>query len=67
MAKDMQMLPKNTPNPVPLATMGWPMITYHIDITKLRFAHKILASAYDCICRIVFVQRFYEIYEILLM
>ena len=57
MAKDIQMLPKNTPNPVPLATLGWQKIIYLIDLAKLRFGYSILSGSADSIFRIIFVKK----------
>ena len=59
MARDIQMLPQNCPNPAVLATLGWKSISYQIDIIKLAFGHRIIASASDSIYRILFINRFY--------
>ena len=59
MARDIQRLPQNCPNPVVLATLGWRSIAYQIDLVKLGFGYRILASESDSIYRILFVKRLY--------
>ena len=58
MAKDIQQLPTNCPNPVLLAMIGRKKIEYMIDLSKLSFGHRIVSSLSDSTYRNVFVNRF---------
>ena len=60
MAKEIQCLPQNCPDPVPLSTLGWKKIEHLIDIAKLRFGHMILSLHSESVFRLIFVKRYYS-------
>ena len=61
MARDIQNLPTNTPDPMVLPSMGWRDIVCHIDFVKLMFVQRILALSSMSIYRIIFLRRLYYI------
>lgn len=61
MAKDIQNIPQNTPNPCVLANLGWRDIRTQIDFLKIIFVRRILQLPALCIYRILFLRRFYYI------
>ena len=61
MAKDIQLLPRNAPNPVCLATLGWLQITSLVDKMKLLFVWRLLSLNPCNIYRKVFVYRFFSV------
>ena len=61
MARDIQNLPSNTPDPMVLPSMGWRDITCHIDFVKLMFVQRILALSSMSMYRIIFLRRLFYI------
>jgi len=61
MAKEIQNLPENTPNPAVLATLGWRDIRPYIDYAKITFVHRILGLEPSSVYRILFIRRFFFI------
>ena len=61
MAKEMQQLPVQSPNPIPIASLGWWNIETLIDMAKLMFGLRILSMSCESIYRDVFVKRFFSI------
>lgn len=61
MAKSIQCLPENVPNPAALSALGWKEVQSLIDIHRLLFIQKILSLDADCIYRLLFLRRFFFI------
>ena len=60
-AKDIQNIPQNSPDPMVLASLGWRDIVSQIDYAKLMFIQRILVLDSDCIYRRVFIRRLFYI------
>ena len=61
MAKSIQRLPENAPDPMILPAIGWKELHVHIDYLKLMFLYRILALLPNNLYRIVFLRRMYYI------
>ena len=57
-AKTIQNMPMNTPNPAPLATIGWLSVLGHVAIMKLVFMWRILCLPHENIYRKVLIHVF---------
>ena len=59
MAKDIQQLPGNTPDPVVYSMLGWKDIETYVDYMKIVFVHRILSYSPSSVYRILFIRRLY--------
>ena len=58
-AKDIQQLPGNTPDPVVLSMLGWKGLDTYIEYMKIMFVHRILSYSPSSMYRISFIRRLY--------
>ena len=61
MARDIQNLPGNTPDPMVLASLGWKDVVSQVDYVKLMFVQRILNLGATSIYRVIFLRRLFFI------
>ena len=60
-AKDIQLLPDNAPDPVCLAALGWHKIQSYVDKAKLLFVWRLLFLPSESVFRKVFILRLFQV------
>ena len=61
MARNIQCLPSNVPNPAVTASMGWRSVLSYIHICRLNFILRILSLDPKSIYRVLYIRRFYYV------
>lgn len=62
MAKYIQKLPANTPNPCVLPQLGWYSMDCHIDVLKIMFLWRILCMSVNVIYKQIVMKRIYMVF-----